>query len=464
MAESIAIDRQLVSLLAYLLEESDQATFSEILKDRFDVGIILNDRENLLASIEAKEISANQKILLGFLAHLYAAFHSRNLFQDAKLLKVRQRLSLSDEFATYSFNCMGRIDPNHILKGRSALECLLNPDDDIARWILEIAYNSSTQGMHIEKVKMFGLTPMEYEHPIDKIALNALEKTPGLDTVIKKIMDLGVEYYLKLKHIGSNIRVTPHNFPYIHRALITACNNLNMPTAPELYVETGFINACTVGADNPIIVLQSGSVACLDYDELLFVIGHEVGHIKSKHCLYHTMGQVIPMAGEIIGSVTLGIGEWISAGLQLTLMAWVRKSELTADRAGLLACQNPDAAITAMMKWAGTPIKFYKALNKEEFLKQAKEFQDLDIDNLNKIAKAILIMDQTHPWTVLRASELQKWIDSGDYQKIVDKRKQSLAERESVEETHGAMKKFCAKCGTAFKDDSRFCACCGEKR
>ena len=57
--------------------------------------------------------------------------------------------------------------------------------------------------------------------------------------------------------------------------------------------------------------------------------------------LYHQM-PVLPFL-EILGAATLGVGKLFSAGLQRRF-PWVRMSEFTADRAGLLACQDPRAA------------------------------------------------------------------------------------------------------------------------
>ena len=48
-------------------------------------------------------------------------------------------------------------------------------------------------------------------------------------------------------------------------------------------------------------------------------------------------------------------------GLQGALTRWQRSSELTADRAGLLACQSQDPALRSMMKLAGLPCATLRA-------------------------------------------------------------------------------------------------------
>jgi hypothetical protein len=51
-------------------------------------------------------------------------------------------------------------------------------------------------------VVLNGLRPEEYEHPLDRKALNALEGTPGLETLIRKINQYGIEKIVKVRYTG----------------------------------------------------------------------------------------------------------------------------------------------------------------------------------------------------------------------------------------------------------------------
>ena len=153
----------------------------------------------------------------------------------------------------------------------------------------------------------------------------------------------------------------------------------------------------------------------LTEDELRYVAGHEMGHIKSGHVLYHTMGELFKAAVSqlpIISSLTTPI--------YYTLMYWIRMSEFTADRAGLLACQNIDAAISAIIKMSGLPLKYFEKENRDSFIKQAVEFRSSFSGFTDSVIKTFTIAGSTHPWTILRAAELLAWYDSGEYQKILD--------------------------------------------
>lgn len=270
------------------------------------------------------------------------------------------------------------------------------------------------------RISFPGLDSTLYEHPFDQKALCALKGTPGLETAVKAFNKYGIEKMLRMQHTGSNIHVCDNNLPEVKKTLQLACKILDISNIPDLYVQWGYeINAFTAGVEKPLIVLNSGSVDLMTADELLFVTGHELGHIKSKHVLYHQMSMVLPFIGDLVGSATLGLGDLVAKGIQLALLNWQRMSEYTADRAGLLACQDINVAISSMMKMAGLPGRYFGRTSVDAFIKQAKDFEGIEYDMLDKTAKMLSIMWQNHPWTVVRASEMLKWIESSEYQRII---------------------------------------------
>lgn len=278
--------------------------------------------------------------------------------------------------------------------------------------------------MKYNKRILTGLDHTLYEHPFDRKALAALEKTPGLGLVGKYITKHTVEKIYTVQYTGSHLKVTKDNYPKIYEYLQYAAQILDVKNVPDLYVEWRYdINATTVGAENPIIVLTSGLIDLCDDDEIMFIIGHELGHVKSNHMLYHMMAQVINF---IIDSIPFG--SIAAAPIQYALYYWDRMSEFTADRAGLLCCQSRDAAISAFIKMAGMPIKQFQNLSLDAFIQQAHDFKQLDYEGMNKVIKFISIADSTHPWTVMRAAELLNWMESGEYMKYVPDDKSILQE------------------------------------
>lgn len=304
-----------------------------------------------------------------------------------------------------------------------------------------------------------GLHPLEYEHSFDAAALNTLQLTPGLDLLVRQYNKHAVERMITVRYTGSNVRVTKTSFPSIYASLDRACEVINLPDRPDFYIEhDSHINGFTVGVDHPIIVLTSGSIDHLADDELLFLIGHEVGHIKSRHTLYHQLGQwFLPGFVQSLAQATFGLGGFVSGPVQSALTYWSRMSEFTADRAGLLACQNISSAIRVMMKWAGVPKRFYGEMQWEQFVEQAREFDKLDKDVLSMIYKIGAIADSTHPWTVVRTAELLKWFEGEDYQKVLAR---VSGDRQFVKRE--GTQAICRHCDYRLEGIEKFCPCCGS--
>lgn len=263
-----------------------------------------------------------------------------------------------------------------------------------------------------------GLNPSKYEHPFDREALKKLEAIPLLPRFLSWISANTVERLYTVQYTGSNLKVTEDSYPKIYKYLEEACKILDQPKVPDLYLDWKYsINACAFGADNPIIIMNSGLIDLCDEDEIMFILGGAVGHIRSNHMKYQMMVQVVDYFIDSIPGGTL-----VAGGLQYALYYWYRMSEFTADRAGLLCCQNPEAVTRAFIKMAGLPVKEFGNIRTETFLQQAHDFKGLDYDGMNKVVKFLSIADESHPWTVMRSSELLKWIEDGEYDKFLSNR------------------------------------------
>lgn len=270
--------------------------------------------------------------------------------------------------------------------------------------------------MKKDKIILNGLTHTEYEHDMDRKALDALNRTPGLSLVGRYITRNMVEKMVRIQYTGSNLKVTKKNYPKVYEKLKYACEILDMPDTPELYIEWGYdINACTIGSDCPIIILNSGLLDLCSDDEILFIIGHECGHIKSNHMLYHMMARTINSSFRFIP-----FGDIAAEPIKYGLYYWDRMSEFTADRAGMLCCQNKTAVMKAFVKMAGLPINEYENCDIGTFILQAIDFQELDEEVMNRLIKFVSISQENHPWTVMRAAEILKWIDAQNYQYILN--------------------------------------------
>ena len=259
------------------------------------------------------------------------------------------------------------------------------------------------------------LESTDYEHPLDREALKALKKIPLLDKVVTEYIEFLIKMNMKVVIDGNDMLVTPQTSPRVHRLKQTAQKRLNMQQDYPLYQHLEWdYNAFTSGIKEPFLVFNSSVVQDLTDNELLFIIGHELGHIKSNHVLYKSMAKMI------LGEASAFTNVLVSTGVQLALFEWSRKAELTADRAGLLACNDIDASCRAMAKLMGTPADAnYFTPSMESIVEQAQEFNFADLQWQSKIAYVYLTVENTHPWGAVRISEMQKWIQTGDYRELL---------------------------------------------
>lgn len=303
------------------------------------------------------------------------------------------------------------------------------------------------------------LDPREFEHSFDALALDALRGTPGLDALTRQLVKHGIERLFRIQYTGSNLQLTQRNYPEIFQSLLDACETLSIETPPLLYVEwDDAINASTVGSEQPLIVISSGCIDRLTTPELSFVLGHELGHIKCSHVVYHLMANSICSLGELVGEFTLGIGKLLTMPVRSALHRWSQMSELTADRAGHLACQDMNSALAVMVKMAGLPVALNDNLRLGEFIEQARDFEALDFQLVSKWMKFALHSTHTHPWTVLRAAELLKWQDGGDYDAVLQRRTRDRATKQTIDG-----KRFCRNCSFRLEGLEAFCPNCGTE-
>ncbi len=265
-------------------------------------------------------------------------------------------------------------------------------------------------------VKLTDIASAAWEHPADRAALNSLRSLPGFDEVVRKVAGFFGEKGVRQLFLANAVRVGPTQRPKLYALYQEVCDTLDWREEPHLYVsQTPLVNAAAVGFDKPFIVLNSGMLALLDKDEQRNIMGHELGHIMSGHTTYTTIAIII---------LTIGLNNLpFLAGVallpfQLALLEWYRKAELSSDRAGLLATQNPQAVMSTFLKLAGGGAGD-DTISTDAFIEQAGEYETGG-DLADRVWQVINTAFRTHPFGTVRAAEMKRWIDSGEYEKILN--------------------------------------------
>ena len=201
-------------------------------------------------------------------------------------------------------------------------------------------------------------------------------------------------------YLMQGIAVGPQQFPEIYRLAETCARKLGIGM-PQIYIiPDSNLNASTIAADDisPLLLLTSGLIDALEPNELLFVIGHECGHIHNLHGVYNTAAELL--TNSAIQSISVGVqikfgmgaeflGSLLGGGLRLMLNSWSRCAEITCDRAGLICCGDVEAAQRVFLKLiTGGSIRLDQ-INIEAYLQQAGQVN-------SRIVK-LLELGDTHP-------------------------------------------------------------------
>jgi Zn-dependent protease with chaperone function len=285
----------------------------------------------------------------------------------------------------------------------------------------------------------------DFMHPLDRAAKENLEQIPGLrqitDKFLRSIDERAVRQYL----MASALRLGPRQLPDIYRMLPPICEAFGIEE-PELYLTHGDVNAWTFGQTRTCIVLYSGLIEHLEPAEIEAVLAHECGHILCQHVLYRSMALVLERATGFTK-----IGSLMTAPIQSALLAWIRKSELTADRAAAGYLGGSEEMTRALLRFAG--VLRWAATDQyslDEFATQAAEFESMMDNRWEKLLHWWRGGgNSTHPLLALRVRELQRWCASQQFAAIGT----------LTAELRGGPR--CVRCGAPARAGALHCSRCG---
>jgi Zn-dependent protease with chaperone function len=258
-----------------------------------------------------------------------------------------------------------------------------------------------------------GISSKAYEHPADRAATAALKAVPMLDTVVRKLIEWGFERAMRQHYLGNSVKVSEHQLPDLWASHLSVCRILDMPEVYDLYVTSPVPGiAQAIGSGKPMVVMDGRALVNLESGEQRALIGHEVGHILSDHMLYMTALQILLSAG---GSLPFFLGMPFRA-VRAVLLEWYRAAELSADRASAIVVRDPQIVCRLQMTLSGS--MHVRDLNLDAFMAQAMEYEAWD-DPSDRVRRFFNELGKTHPDSVRRVSEVLKWVQSGEYDRII---------------------------------------------
>lgn len=296
-----------------------------------------------------------------------------------------------------------------------------------------------------------------FTYPGDEEALTALRNIPGAAPLLTWLQANFAEQLIFLSNNEQMVRASRRNYASLHRLVERCCEILSCPV-PELYIQTHpQLNAYTQGQRRTCIVLHSALIEQLSPDELSFVVGHEIGHIKCAHGLYRLLGEIVLQYWDaIVGAIPVPGLALLRMPLLSAYWEWYRRAEFTCDRAGLLCVQDLAASLRALGKLAGKVEGYDDEFDIDATIAQADAHREVG----NKLVVLMSILQNsrnTHPFVPQRLRTLKEWAAGDAYQRILA----GTYERDLLGIHEGGERVKC-ECGTILNSKLSFCPECGS--
>jgi uncharacterized RDD family membrane protein YckC len=192
--------------------------------------------------------------------------------------------------------------------------------------------------------------------------------------------------------LGTSVRVHEGQFPELF-AVVERCSRQLGMRAPQVFLrEDPIVPITALGLGEPYsIVISSSWLRHFDEKELEFLIGCELGHIAAGQTrissLFSASGRENPLIALVFG-------------------AWLRRTEYTASRVGLVCCRSIDAAVRAIYATSFRDLKGH--VRHAAFVEQR-----LAIESDPSLAMGEWLSES--PYAVNRMKELERFATAADY-------------------------------------------------
>lgn len=192
--------------------------------------------------------------------------------------------------------------------------------------------------------------------------------------------------------VGTSVRIHEMQHPQLFAIVKRCAAALGLPM-PLVFVREDYnVPVLAVGLGDPYsLVISSNWLEHFNEDELTFMIGRELGHIASGHTRFTSLlsvnGNENPLVSLVFGT-------------------WLRKTELTCDRVGLLCCGSLDAATRAI-----AVSSFHHFARKIDHQAFARQHREMGIDNVFRLGEWLGAV----PYATTRVDAMREFMQSNLY-------------------------------------------------
>lgn len=198
--------------------------------------------------------------------------------------------------------------------------------------------------------------------------------------------------------VGSSVRIHESQYPHVFAIVKRCAAALDLPV-PLVFVRDDPVTPLvSVGLGDPYsLVISSNWIEHFNDDELAFMVGRELGHIAAGHARITSL---------------LSVNGNENAIISLIFGAWLRRTELTADRVGLLCCGSLDAAMRAIV--VASLHAFGRKVDHMAFAEQAR---DIHTDSVLRLGELIGSM----PYATRRIEAMREFFATEQYRQLEER-------------------------------------------
>ena len=266
----------------------------------------------------------------------------------------------------------------------------------------------------------YEILPGEFEHPSMQQMNQTLRRSLVLNRMAESISQkVGKPWY---ESCFNSVQTTDKQYARVFELAMIAARRIGFSQAPAVYIEAdrGY-QSNTYGSEKDAFVnIGTFLPKLLNDRELLFILGHEFGHLKCHHALWTTVSMFL--VGQARGNLmSEGILSYVSnplkiieSGVESVISSWMRVADLTADRAALLVSGDIGLARRTLFLLYFRSRKELDEVDVDEWTKQ----QEAQASTMTKVSQ---LVTSATPYLGLRLRALEEFYASPRYSDLRNK-------------------------------------------
>ncbi len=215
------------------------------------------------------------------------------------------------------------------------------------------------------------------------------------------------------RNMLTKVKVTEDNLPWLYEMVTETARALKVKPPGVFVVFDGIPDAYVVNVQRPALVIHSALIGLLDQSELLFIVGHELAHIKFNHVMIMEFMQFLKFAVDFLPSK--GLRDLTIKGLFLPLYEWVEDAEISADYGGLMLVSSPEIAASALIRMISG---LQGEINVVAFRSQLRTVKQASGNSLNDFSLKLQEFAAPTPFVARRVEALYEFLESDKYSQL----------------------------------------------